>query len=101
MKALKISDKSVEEIEIENTLKALQKEVGGYIETVTLVRGYAVMIVNAEGALLRMPSNLIASAVAGRKIVGPALVVGVDCETFADFVDVPRDIKKRIKVRWA
>ena len=101
MKALKISDKSVKEIEIENTLKALQKEVGGYIETVTLVHGYAVMIVNGEGLLLGMPSNLIASAVAGCKIVGPALVVGVDCETFADFVDVPRDIKQRIKARWA
>lgn len=100
MKALLINDRSVEEIEIENTLEALQKEVGGYIETVTLVRGYAVMIVNEEGLLLGMPSNLAASAVAGRKIVGPALVVGVDCETFADFVDVPRDIKKRIKARW-
>ena len=74
--------------------------VDGYIEAVTLIPGKAVMIVNEEGVLLGMPSNLAASAVAGRKIVGPALVVGVDCETFADFVDVPRDIKKRIKVRW-
>lgn len=73
MKALKISDRSVEEIEIENTLEALQKEVGGYIETVTLVRGYAVMI------------------------VGPALVVGVDGDEFAD---IPKDVERRIMARW-
>lgn len=88
----------MEEIEIENTLEALQKEVGGYIETVTLVRGYAVMIVNEEGLLRGMPSNLTASSVAARKIVGPALVVGVDGDEFAD---VPKDIEQRIKARWA
>ena len=97
MKALLINNRSVEEIEIENTLEALQKEVGGYIETVTLVRGYAVMIVNEEGLLRGIPSNLTASAVAARKIVGPALVVGVDGEEFAD---IPKDVEHRIMARW-
>jgi hypothetical protein len=101
MKALLINDRSVEEIEIENTLEALQKEVGGYIETVTLIGGYAVMIVNEEGMLRGMPSNLpsnlTASAVAARKIVGQALVVGVDGEEFAD---IPKDVERRIMARW-
>ena len=97
MKALLINDRSIEKVEIENTLKALQKEVGGYIETVTLVRGYAVMIVNGEGLLLGMPSNLIASAVAAQKIVGPALVVGVDGD---EFTDIPKDVERRIMARW-
>lgn len=97
MKALLINDRSVEGIEIENTLEALQKAVDGYIETVTLVRGYAVMIVNEEGLLRGMPSNLAASAVAARKIVGPALVVGVDGDEFAD---IPKDVERRIMARW-
>lgn len=98
MKALLINDRSVQEVEIENTLKALQKAVDGNIETVTLVRGYAVMIVNEEGILLGMPSNLTASAVAARKIVGPALVVGVKGE---EFTDIPKDVERRIMTRWA
>ena len=98
MKALLISDRSVEEIEIENTLKALQKAVDGCIETVTLIGGYAVMIVNEEGLLLGMPSNLTASAIAARKIVGTALVVGVDGD---EFTDIPKDVERRIMTRWA
>ena len=97
MKALLINNRSVEEIEIENTLEALQKAVDGYIETVTLIGGYAVMIVNEEGLLRGMPSNLTASAIAARKIVGTALVVGVDGD---EFTDVPKDIKQRIMARW-
>ncbi|MBO7373651.1 MAG: DUF3846 domain-containing protein [Oscillospiraceae bacterium] len=98
MKALLINNRSVEKIEIENTLKALQKAVDGNIETVTLIGGYAVMIVNEEGLLRGMPSNLTASAVAARKIVGPALVVGVKGE---EFTDIPKDVERRIMTRWA
>jgi formylmethanofuran dehydrogenase subunit B len=97
MKALLINDRSVEKIEIENTLEALQKAVDGYIETLTLIGGYAVMIVNEEGLLRGMPSNLTASAVAARKIVGPVLVVGVDGE---EFTDIPKDVEHRIVARW-
>ena len=98
MKALLINDRSVEKIEIENTLEALQKAVDGNIETVTLIGGYAVMIVNEEGLLLGMGSNLKASAIAARRIVGPALVVGVKGE---ELTDVPKDIARRILTRWA
>ena len=41
-------------IDIDNTLKALQTEVGGYIETVTIASD-AVVICNEEGVLLGMP----------------------------------------------
>ena len=98
MKVLLINNHSLEEIEVENTLEALQKAVDGYIETVTLIGGYAVMIVNEEGLLRRMPSNLTASAIAARKIVGPALVVGVNGE---EFTDIPKDVERRIMARWA
>ena len=97
MRALLINERSVEEIKIENALEALQKAVDGYIETLTLIGGYAVMIVNEEGLLRGMPSNLTASAIAARKIVGTALVVGVDGD---EFKDVPKDIKQRIMARW-
>lgn len=98
MKALLINDRSVEELEIENTLEAMQKAVDGYIETVTLVPGYAAMIVNEEGLLRGMPSNLTASSVAAQKIVGPALVVGVDGD---EFTDIQKDVERLIMARWA
>ena len=93
MKALKLEGVGVREIEIENELEALQEAVDGYIETVTLVQGRAVMIVNEEGLLRGMSPNPIASLAAGTQIVGPALVVGVDGE---EFTDIPEDIKQRV-----
>ena len=49
--------------DIDNTLKALQQAVGGYIETVTLPRTGLVVIVNEEGRLM------------GQLLVGTVLVV--------------------------
>lgn len=43
-------------IEVENTLKALQREVSGYIETVTIASD-AVIICNEEGRILGLPDN--------------------------------------------
>lgn len=43
-------------IDIDNTLKALQAEVGGYIETVTITSD-AVIICNEEGRILGLPYN--------------------------------------------
>ena len=88
MKALKLEGKAHEVIEIENTLEALQKVVGGYIETVRLRVGNAVMIVNEEGLLLGLPYNTLASGFAGQPIVGTALIVGVNGEEFTDIPDV-------------
>lgn len=95
MKALKCIGFRVEEVEIENTLEALQKQVGGYIETLTLIPGKAVMIVNEEGLLLGLTINPAVSALAGVKIVGPALIVGVGGEDFCDLAIVRRIITKK------
>lgn len=96
MKAIKIESCRVTEVDIENTLEALQSAVDGYIETVPIrfiPPDKAVMIVNEEGLLRGMAPNPAASMIAGIKIVGPAIVVGVDGEEFTDF---PEDVKQRI-----
>lgn len=98
MKALRLEARSIIEVDIENTLEALQNAVDGYIETLTLVPGKAVMIVNEEGLLRGMTPNPIASAVANTQIVGPAVVVGVNGE---EFTDVPEDVERCIRALFA
>lgn len=98
MKALRLEARSIIEVDIENTLEALQNAVDGYIETLTLVPGKAVMIVNEEGLLRGMTPNPIASAVANTQIVGPAVVVGVNGE---EFTDVPEDVECCIRALFA
>jgi hypothetical protein len=98
MKALKLERRSISEVEIDNTLEALQAAVDGYIETIGIVPGEAVMIVNEEGRLRGMAPNPIASAFAGIDIVGPALIVGVDED---DFTDVPEDAADALKRMFA
>ena len=95
MKALRLEGLiGVAEVNIENTLEALQRAVCGYIECLPLIPDRAVMIVNEEGRLRGMAPNIAASRVAGMMIVGPALIVGVDGEEFAD---VPEDVVRLIK----
>lgn len=67
-------------IEVENTLKALQAEVGGYIETVTIASD-AVIICNEEGRILGLPDN---GRVCGVDVVGTVLIVGTKGEEFCD-----------------
>lgn len=98
MKALLINNYSLEEVDVENKLEVLQKQVGGYIETVTLVQEKAVMIVNEEGVLLGYGINPVASLISGRKIVGPALIVGVDGE---EFCNIPKGLAKRLWLQYA
>ena len=69
-------------IEVENTLEALQQEVGGYIEAVTLPYGAAI-ICNEEGRILGLPDN---GRVCGVDFVGTILVVG---RNKGEFCDVP------------
>ena len=76
-----------EVIDIENSLEALQEEVGGYIETVTLATDCA-LVVDEEGLLKGREYN---TNLAGVHIVGTALIVGVD---FDEFCDVHQDIIK-------
>ena len=67
-------------IEVENTLEALQTEVGGYIETVT-VASDAVIICNEEGRLRGLPYNC---RFVGMPFVGTILAVGCDRDEFCD-----------------
>ena len=71
-----------ETIEIENTLKALQAEVGGYIEAIPL-DGMA-FIVNEEGKLRGMPENF---RFGNDVLVGTVLLIGTDGEEFCDVPD--------------
>ncbi|MBP0988968.1 MAG: DUF3846 domain-containing protein [Oscillospiraceae bacterium] len=70
-------------IAVENTLGALQKEVGGYIETLTLFDG-VVMIIDEEGRLKNKPETC---TVLKMPIVGDWLIVGANDE--GEFTDLP------------
>lgn len=99
MKAVKIEAHSVTEIDVENTLEALQEAVYGHIETVPIRHispDKAIMIVNEEGLLRGLAPNRTASLYADRLIVGTALVVGVDGE---EFTNVPEDVARDIHLR--
>lgn len=67
-------------IEVENTLKALQREVSGYIETVTIASD-AVIICNEEGRILGLPDNC---RVCGVDFVETVLIVGTKGDEFCD-----------------
>lgn len=67
-------------IEVDNTLEALQAEVDGYIETVTIASD-AVVICNEEGVLRGLPYNC---RFVGVDFVGTILVVGRSRDEFCD-----------------
>lgn len=77
-------------IEVDNTLAALQTEVGGYIETVTIASD-AVVICNEEGRILGLPDN---GRVCGVDVVGTVLIVGTKGE---EFCDVPAFFKRTVQ----
>lgn len=66
--------------EIENTLEALQKTVGGDIETVT-VASNLVIICDEDGRIKNKPYNC---SCFGVDLCGTIVFVGVDGENFAD-----------------
>ena len=66
-------------VEVDNTLKALQTEVGGYIETVSIAD--VVIICNEEGRLCGLPYNC---RFVGVDFVGTILVVGRNKDEFCD-----------------
>lgn len=75
-------------IEVENTLKALQQEVEGCIEVITLPYG-AALICNEEGRLHGLPYNC---CVFGTSFVGTVLVVGTKgMETEYPWIDADSD----------
>lgn len=76
-------------IDIDNTLAALQQEVGGYIETVSIAD--VVIICNEEGRLCGLPYN---GRVCGVDVVGTVLIVGTKGE---EFCDVPAFFKRTVQ----
>lgn len=84
---------------VSNTLENLQKNVEGYIETVTLwvqrldekaedVK--IVVICNEEGRLLKMP---YCCTVMGIDFVGTIMICGVDGENFTDIPITMQEVK--------
>ena len=72
MRALKLEPSvPIDVVDIDNDLHALQKAVGGRIETVGLKDG-GVMIVDEEGLLKQYPRNDLASIISGHHIYGTA-----------------------------
>lgn len=63
----------------DNTLADLQREVGGYIETVTFAPD-ATIICNGEGLLMGLPYNC---SLFGISFVGTIILAGVRGEHFA------------------
>lgn len=66
--------------EIDNTLEALQAEVGGYIETLTVCSD-ACLVLNEEGRLLDLPFNFRWGTY---RFYGTVLLVGVEGDEFGD-----------------
>ena len=66
-------------IDIDNTLAALQQEVGGNIETVSIAD--VVIVCNEEGRLCGLPYNC---RFVGVDFVGTILVVGRNKDEFCD-----------------
>ena len=78
-------------IDVENSLEALQREVDGWIETVTFAED-ACVICNEEGRIQGLPFNL---ELMGILFFGTILIVGVDGENFTDLSDAGVELMMR------
>lgn len=77
--------------DIDNTLEALQREVGGYIEAVTIADGL-VLICDEEGKLKNKTANF---AFCGDVFVGTVILAGADED---DFKSLPECTEKMIEL---
>lgn len=92
MKVLRIApEKPVEVAEVENTLEALQAEVGGHIETVT-ISSKICAICNEVGLRLGLPYN---GMIFGTEYVGTVLLVGTAGEEFRGLTEREIDVLRR------
>lgn len=78
-------------VEIEPSLEALQREVDGWIETVTFAED-ACVICNEEG---RIRGEAFNTALLGLLFFGTILIVGVDGENFTDLGDAGVELMMR------
>ena len=86
---------------IDNTLGALQKIVGGYIEAITAQFDPELLIIcNEEGKLQGLEQSFVIADQNGNvldSIHGPVIVCGADGE---DFDDVPITVDEWHKMLW-
>ena len=96
MKAIKFEGRknslvNIPAMDIRDETKALQNIIGGYLEAVRISED-AVMLVDEDGYVKCLPPNPAATLVAGKVILGTALLVGLavndDGELY--FTDVPK-----------
>ena len=80
-----------ERIEVENTQEALEKEVEGKIEAVTVCPDL-VILCNEEGLWLMMKPNRV---ILGHHFVGPVLFVGADGEKFCSLSEESMEIVEK------
>ena len=86
-----------QEIEIDNTLEAKQKLVGGWIEQAFLPKDDSVVLIcNEEGKINGMKAN---RDIGHDIIAGPFLIVGDDYEN-GDFKSLSEDQILRYKMRF-
>lgn len=78
--------KDAEVRNIDNTLKALQNLVNGYIEHLGLIPGRLGLFVNEEGKLNDMRRNFFLAS-HNDTIFGPAIFFGEDGEELTDISD--------------
>lgn len=83
-------------VNVSNSLEALQRNVDGYIETVTLAKDL-VIICNEEGRLHGLPFNCM---IRGITFLGTILIAGVDGDEFADLPVSWNDLKKAFPNLW-
>ena len=77
--------------EIPNTLEAMQAEVGGYIETVTVDRTCCI-VCDDEGRIKELPYN---TTLGGIEFYGPIFIVGTKNDGFCD---VPKLVQPILEV---
>lgn len=83
-----------------NTLKDLQKLVGGYIEPIRLCKD-VVAIVDEEGKLKYKDANIVIGSGLNRDtLVGTVLFVGIDGEEFASCPYTALEIHDLIYKHW-
>lgn len=87
-------------VNVSNSLEALQKNVEGYIEVVTVrMNGETFAIIcNEEGRLLNKPFNAM---IAGYSFLGPIVIVGVDGDEFADLPVDWKTMKQIFPELWS
>ena len=83
-------------VNVSNSLEALQKNVGGYIETVTLATDL-VIICNEEGLLRDLPENC---RIRGYMFVGTIVICGRDEDELTDLPCSWKEMKQMLPELW-